>query len=151
MASVKRVIYPPMWLAFGIVAQFVCNEYFPGARFTSTAGQIAGSLILLAGLAMLVIAGGLFKQADTDLIPFKDVRALVTSGVYRFTRNPMYLGMALVLLGCAVVVGAATAFLMPVIFVVIIQFRFILPEEQMLADLFPEEFPAYCQRVRRWI
>ena len=89
---------------------------------------------------MLVVAGGLFKQADTDLIPFKDVRALVTSGVYRFTRNPMYLGMALVLLGCAVVVGAATAFLVPVVFVVIIQFRFILPEEQMLIALFPEEF-----------
>jgi protein-S-isoprenylcysteine O-methyltransferase Ste14 len=93
----------------------------------------------------------LFKQADTDLIPFKDVRALVTSGVYRFTRNPMYLGMALVLLGCAVVVGAATAFLVPVVFAVIIQFRFILPEEQMLIALFPEEFPAYCRRVRRWI
>lgn len=151
MASVKRVIYPPMWLAFGIVTQFVCNEYLPGARFTSTAGQVAGSVILLAGLAMLVVAGGLFKQADTDLIPFKDVRALVTSGVYRFTRNPMYLGMALVLLGCAVVVGAATAFLVPVVFAMIIQFRFILPEEQMLIALFPEEFPAYCRRVRRWI
>jgi len=151
MASVKRVIYPPMWLAFGIVAQFVCNEYFPGVRFTSTAGQVAGSVILVAGLAMLVVAGGLFKQADTDLIPFKDVRALVTTGVYRFTRNPMYLGMAMVLLGCAVVVGAATAFVVPVIFVVIIHFRFIIPEEEMLRGLFPDEFPAYCQRVRRWV
>ena len=126
MAAVKRIIYPPMWLALGIVVQFVCNEYFPGARFTSQGGQIAGSLVLLAGLAMLVVAGGLFKQADTDLIPFKDVRALVTTGVYRYTRNPMYLGMALVLLGCAIVVGVATAFLIPVIFVVIIQYRFIL-------------------------
>ena len=151
MAAVKRIIYPPMWLALGIVVQFVCNEYFPGARFTSQGGQIAGSLVLLAGLAMLVVAGGLFKQADTDLIPFKDVRALVTTGVYRYTRNPMYLGMALVLLGCAIVVGVATAFLIPVIFVVIIQYRFILPEEQMLRELFPEEFPAYCQQVRRWI
>ena len=79
------------------------------------------------------------------------MRALVTTGVYRYTRNPMYLGMALVLLGCAIVVGVATAFLIPVIFVVIIQYRFILPEEQMLRDLFPEEFPAYCQQVRRWI
>ena len=151
MARFKRVIYPPMWLAIGIIVQFVCNEYFPGARFTSLTGQLAGSAILIAGLAMLVVAGGLFKQADTDLIPFRDVRALVTTGVYRFTRNPMYLGMALVLLGCAVVVGAATALLVPVVFVVIIQYRFILPEEQMLRELFPEDFPVYCQRVRRWI
>ncbi|TDG12463.1 isoprenylcysteine carboxylmethyltransferase family protein [Seongchinamella unica] len=151
MAAVKRIIYPPMWLALGIIAQFICNEYFPGSRFTSTGGQAVGSLVLLLGLALLVLAGGLFKQADTDLIPFREVRALVTSGVYRYTRNPMYLGMALVLLGCAIVLGVATAFAVPVIFVIIIQIRFILPEEQLLRALFPEEFPAYCQRVRRWI
>jgi protein-S-isoprenylcysteine O-methyltransferase Ste14 len=120
-------------------------------RFTSLAGQLGGSIILLVGLAMLVVAGGLFKQADTDLIPFRDVRALVTTGVYRFTRNPMYLGMALVLLGCAVVVGAVTALMVPVVFVAIIQYRFILPEEQMLRELFPEGFPTYCRQVRRWI
>ena len=151
MARVKRVIYPPMWLAIGVIVQFACNEYFPGARFTSTAWQMVGGLILVIGMAMLVIAGGLFKQADTDLIPFQDVRALVTGGVYRFTRNPMYLGMALVLLGCAVTVGAATALLVPPIFMAIIHYRYILPEEAMLLAIFPEEFPAYCKQVRRWL
>ena len=151
MAAVKRIIYPPMWLALGIIAQFICNEYFPGSRFTSAGGQATGSVVLLVGLAMLVFAGGLFKQADTDLIPFREVRALVTTGVYRYTRNPMYLGMALVLLGCAIVLGVATAFVVPVVFVVIIQYRFILPEEQLLRELFPEDFPRYCQQVRRWI
>jgi protein-S-isoprenylcysteine O-methyltransferase Ste14 len=105
----------------------------------------------VAGLVLLVIAGGLFKQADTDLIPFKNVSALVTSGVYRFSRNPMYLGMALVLLGCAVTVGAATALLVPPIFMLIIQFRYIKQEQVMLCELFPEDFPAYCQRVRPWL
>jgi protein-S-isoprenylcysteine O-methyltransferase Ste14 len=151
MAKVKRIIYPPMWLAFGIILQFVLNEYFPGLRFTTVAGQVIGGVILVIGLALLVTAGGLFKQADTDLIPFKDVSALVTTGVYRFTRNPMYLGMALVLLACAVTVGAATAFIVPPVFMAIIHFRFILPEEDMLRELFPDEFPAYCQKVRRWI
>lgn len=151
MAKVKRYIYPPMWLAFGIVAQFVCNEYFPGSRFTSTGYQIGGSVILVVGLALLVFAGGLFKQADTDLVPFKNVSALVTTGIYAYTRNPMYLGMALILLGCAVIVGAATAFIMPALFVPIIQYRFILPEEAMLRELFPDTFPDYCNQVRRWI
>lgn len=151
MAKVKRIIYPPMWLAIGIIVQFVCNEYFPGVRFTTVAGQVVGGVILVLGLVLLVVAGGLFKQADTDMIPFKEVSALVTTGVYRYTRNPMYLGMALVLLACAVTVGAATAFVVPPIFMVIIHFRYILPEEQLLRELFPEEFPAYCQRVRRWI
>lgn len=151
MASVKRIIYPPAWLAIGVIVQFVCNEYFPIVSFASVAGQMIGGVILVVGLALLVVAGGLFKQAETGLIPFKNVSALVTSGVYRYTRNPMYLGMALVLLGCAVTVGAASAYLVPPIFMAIIHVRFILPEEQMLRDLFPEEFPAYCNRVRRWI
>lgn len=151
MDKVKRVIYPPMWLAFGIVAIFVYNEFFPGLRFTSVAGQLVGGVILVVGLALLVIAGGLFKQADTDMIPFRKVSALVTTGVYRFTRNPMYLGMALVLLGCAVTVGAATALIVPPVFMAIIEFRYIRPEEQLLRELFPEEFPGYCARVRRWI
>lgn len=151
MAKVKRVIYPPMWLAIGVIVQFVCNEYGPGVRFTTVGGQVIGGIILVLGLLMLVTAGGLFKKADTDLIPFKNVSALVTTGVYRYTRNPMYLGMALVLLACAVTVGSATPFIVVPVFMLIIQFRYILPEEAMLRELFPEEFPAYCDKVRRWI
>ena len=85
------------------------------------------------------------------MIPFREVRALVTGGVYRISRNPMYLGMALVLLGCAVTVGVVSALLVPPLFMIIIHHRYILPEEAILLELFPEEFPAYCQRVRRWI
>ncbi len=147
----KRIIYPPMWLAIGVIVIFACNELFPGPRFTGLTSQLAGGALILAGLALLVIAGGLFKQAGTDLIPFRNVSALVTTGVYRYSRNPMYLGMALVLLGTAVTVGASTALAVPLVFCVIIEFRYIRPEEEMLLQLFPEEFPDYCRRVRRWL
>ena len=100
---------------------------------------------------MLVIAGGLFQRAGTNLIPFREVTALVTTGVYRYSRNPMYLGMASVLLGLAITVGATTALLVPPVFMAIIEFRYIRPEEEMLRGVFPEEFPAYCQQVRRWL
>lgn len=148
---VKRVIYPPIWLVFGIVAVFVCNEFFAGARFTGTASQLVGGVIILVALVLLINAGGLFTRAGTDLVPFKNVTTLVTNGVYQYSRNPMYLGMALVLLGTAITVGAATALLVPVLFMVIIQNRFIEPEEAMLNALFPETFPAYCEQVRRWL
>ena len=59
--------------------------------------------------------------------------------------------MALVLIGCAVTVGASSALIVPPVFMVIIDVRFIRPEEGMLREIFPEEFPAYCQRVRRWL
>lgn len=148
---VKRVIYPPVWLLFSLIAIFSLNELYPLVRFTSLAGQLAGGLLILIGLVLLVSANGLFVRAGTDVIPFREVSTLVTTGVYRFSRNPMYLGMLTVLLGCAVTVGAASALLVPVIFAVIIEYRFIRPEEQMLLALFPEDYPAYRGRVRRWL
>lgn len=148
---VKRIIYPPIWLVLGIVLVFACNEFFPGPRFTSTASQLLGGAVLVAGLALLVLAGGLFKRAGTDLIPFGNVSALVTTGVYRYSRNPMYLGMAAILLGCAITVGATTALLVPPLFMLVIQWRYIRAEETLLQGLFPQEFAAYCSRVRRWL
>jgi protein-S-isoprenylcysteine O-methyltransferase Ste14 len=148
---VKRIIYPPIWLVFGLVAIFGCNEYFPGARFTSLTWQGIGGVLILIGLVLLVVANGLFTRAETGVIPFRNVSALVTDGVYRYTRNPMYLGMLAVLLGCALTVGATAALLVPPIFAVIIEFRFIRPEEAMLRGVFPQDYPAYCERVRRWL
>lgn len=148
---VKRVIYPPIWLAFGLIAVFAVNEFFAGPRFTSSAGQVAGGVLILIGLVLLIYAGGLFRRAGTDLIPFRNVSALVTDGIYRYTRNPMYLGMLAVLLGCVITVGSTLALCVPAAFVIIIEVRFIRPEEAMLRELFPEEYSAYCEQVRRWI
>jgi len=148
---VKRIIYPPIWLLFGLIAIFASNEFYPGPRFTHLAGQLFGGLLILIGLWLLVSANGLFTRAGTGVIPFRNVSALVISGIYRYTRNPMYLGMVAVLLGCAITVGASTALIFPPLFAIIIQRRFIQPEEAMLREKFPEEFPAYCERVRRWL
>jgi protein-S-isoprenylcysteine O-methyltransferase Ste14 len=148
---VRRAIYPPIWLLFGLVMTFVLDEFYPGVRFTSLEGQIGGGLLIVIGLLLLVSANGQFTRAGTDVIPFRDVTTLVTTGVYRYSRNPMYLGMAAVLLGCAITVGAATALLVTPLFMAIIELRFIRAEEAMLRGLFPEEYPAYCRRVRRWL
>lgn len=148
---VKRIIYPPIWLLLGLILIFVCNEYFPGPRFTSLAGQLSGGVLIIIGLLLLVSANGLFFRAGTDAIPFRNVTTLVTEGIYRYTRNPMYVGMAAVLLGCAITVGATTTLPIPVLFAVIVEWRFIRPEEAMLRELFPEHYPAYCEQVRRWI
>ncbi len=149
--KVRRRIYPPVWLLIGIIAIFCLNELYPGYRFTSFACQVAGAVVIVIGLALLVIANGLFTQAGTNVIPFREATALVTTGIYRLTRNPMYLGMLAVLLGCALTVGAATALAVPVIFAVIIQSRFILAEEAMLRETFGAQYEAYCARVRRWL
>jgi len=150
-APVRRLIYPPVWLVFGLVAVFTLNETLPGPRFGSLFWQIVGGTIILAGLALLVLANGLFTRADTGVIPFRGVRQLVTGGVYRLSRNPMYLGMASVLLGCAVTVGSSTALVVAPLFAAVIECRFIRAEEAMLRALFPGQYADYCSRVRRWL
>ncbi len=147
----RRIIYPPVWLVICLIVIFVVDQYFPLQRFTGGLPQALGSLAIVAGLLLLVLAGGLFKKADTELIPFREVRALVTDGVYRFTRNPMYLGMALILLGTGCTTGTVAGLLVVPVFMVIIELRFIRPEEAMLRGLFGAEFEAYCARVRRWL
>ncbi len=149
--SEHRVIYPPVWMVFGVVAIFAADAFLPGPRFAGAAAQFFGSALLVAGLALLVLAGGLFSRADTGMVPFRDTRVLVTHGLYRYSRNPMYLALALVLLGVAVTVGSSLALLVPVAFLVIMQRRFVRAEERQLEALFGEEYRAYCRRVRRWL
>ena len=151
MNKPRRIIFPPIWLVISLVVIFSCNEFFPVARFTNTFGYYLGGFSILLGLMLLVHAGGMFKVAETDLIPFQNVTTLVTKGVYRVTRNPMYLGMTLVLLGTAITVGALSALFVPPVFMAIIEWRFIRPEEAMLRELFGEEFETYCSQVRRWL
>ena len=149
--TVKRIIYPPMWLVFGVVGIFALNEFAPVLRYTGPASQISGGAIMVAGLALLVVSGGLFTRAGTGMVPFRDVKVLVTSGVYTRTRNPMYLAMVLILLGVAITVGALSALLVPPLFMAIIDWRYVRPEEALLRSVFGDEYRAYCARVRRWL
>lgn len=148
---VRRIIYPPIWLVISLVTIFFLNEYYPGLRFTSLAWQIVGGGVILIGLVLLVVSNGLFVRAKTGVIPFRGVSALVTSGIYRYTRNPMYLGMAAVLLGCSLTVGAVYTLPIAPLFMIIIEMRFIRPEEDMLRGIFGQEYTDYCARVRRWL
>jgi protein-S-isoprenylcysteine O-methyltransferase Ste14 len=147
----RRIIYPPIWLVIGLVVIFICNQYMPLARFTGSFGWALGGFTLVVGLLLLVHAGTMFKVAETDLVPFQNVTKLVTGGVYRVTRNPMYIGMTLVLLGTAITVGAVSALFVPPLFMLIIEVRFIRPEEFMLRELFGREYESYCRNVRRWL
>ena len=113
---------------------------------------------LLGGLSLaggLVALGGLwaFQRAHTTFNPLHPERAsaLVQGGVYRFTRNPMYLGMALVLLGWAVWLGNAAALAGPPLAVWLLTALQIQPEERILRQRFGAHYERYAARVRRWL
>ena len=109
-------------------------------------------LIALAGLALGLVAVGHFLRARTTVDPLDPGKAsaLVASGLYRFTRNPMYLGMATLLLAWAVWLSNLAALAGLALFVAYMNRFQIEPEERALRARFGEEFDAYCRRVRRW-
>ena len=122
--------------------------------------DVPNTLCVGAALALLVVGLGFdlaglasFLHAKTTINPLRPAAtsALVVSGVYRITRNPMYVGMLLVLLGWATYLGNGAAYLLAPLFVFYIGRFQIVPEERMLADKFGADFAAYCARVRRWL
>lgn len=113
----------------------------------------AAGLLAFAGMATSGWGIAVFRRARTTVNPHKPAKAtsLVTSGPYRVTRNPMYLGLLLVLVAWAVFLASLPAALGPVAFVLYIRRFQIAPEERVLQGLFGDEYLAYKARVRRWI
>jgi len=144
-------IYPPVWLLLCLGAMILLHYQAPVLRWLSEPWRYLGGILLLTGFVLTGHAAFAFKKAATDLIPFKQVTTLVTDGFYRFTRNPMYLGMLLELAGVWVILGTLSPVLVLGFFVWIIQRQYILPEEAMLEGLFGDEYQGFKQRVRRWL
>lgn len=107
----------------------------------------------LAGLGCAIGGVVSFRRARTTISPLKPETAteLVSSGIYAVTRNPMYLGMLLVLVGWALYLLSTAALIGPVAFWLYIDRFQIVPEEKALAKLFGAEFSAYLRKVRRWL
>jgi protein-S-isoprenylcysteine O-methyltransferase Ste14 len=128
-------------------------NWLPGPQLP-TAVRLWGALAL-AGLGVFIALAGVihFARAKTTVNPLRPERAsaLVTGGVFRFSRNPMYLGMALVLLGWAVALSSAASLLALAAAVWYLDRFQIQPEERVLRAHFGEAFEAYCRRTRRWV
>ena len=116
--------------------------------------RIAGALALVVlGIAVALSGAIAFRRSKTTTNPLKPTAAssLVVGGVYRHTRNPMYLGVAIVLVGWAVYLAAPTPLLGPPIFILFITRFQIIPEELALTEIFGQQFIAYKNAVRRWL
>lgn len=111
--------------------------------------------VVLAAIGVAVALSGVlaFRRAQTTVNPLKPETsaALVSTGVYSFTRNPMYLGMVLGLFAWAVYLSSVWSLLGPVVFALYITRFQIIPEERVLDRLFGASFAAYKRRVRRWL
>ena len=125
----------------------------PDFGFTLPARRVGALTLALAGVGIALLGVISFRRARTTVNPLHPEAAstLVVSGVYRLTRNPMYLGLLLVLLGWALFLANALAFVFPAVYVPLMNRLQILPEEKALAEKFGTGFTAYSSQVRRWL
>jgi protein-S-isoprenylcysteine O-methyltransferase Ste14 len=142
---------PPLIYLAGLIAGFALEALLPGADLPALVEWVLGALLVLAGLGLLAWFNRLFGRSGTAVEPWKPTTAIVTTGVYRFTRNPAYLGMALTYIGIAVM-SSALWVLVPLPFVLAVIDRGVIArEERYLERKFGEEYLSYKRRVRRWI
>ena len=147
----KLKIPPPYWLLLTTGLMWLISRYTPQAEILHNLRWLA-LLPLVTAIGLIAAAASAFRQASTTIHPQhpEQTRVVVDSGVFGFSRNPIYLGMALILVAWALWLAAPFAWLGVLLFVVVITRWQIVPEEEILLNKFGEPYRLYCQKVRRW-
>ena len=148
-----NVRFPPplVYVAFillGVGLQYAVALTVPGPRYVAVA---AGVAFLLAALWLIFNAVNLFKRTGQDPAPWKPSPELVLSGPYRFTRNPMYLGLTCTQIGLGLLLNNLWVALLSALSLLVVHFIAVVPEERYLTERFGESYKGYMIKVRRYL
>lgn len=147
----ERGPLPPVILLTFILLEILLHYQFPVASVIAAPWKWSGIGLIALGILIIASPALSFRRSDTTIIPFQESSSLVVSGMFRVTRNPMYLGMVTILTGVAVLTGSLSPFVMPILFVPVLNRRVIRHEEVMLEQAFGDEYRDYMKQVRRWL
>ncbi|MGB8814483.1 MAG: isoprenylcysteine carboxylmethyltransferase family protein [Paracoccaceae bacterium] len=146
----KLLDWPPIWLVGFLVLVFALDRMVPFG-IMGPGGRWIGAGLVVGGIVLMLLAVGQMSRARTTVIPRRQPDALVTTGIFQWSRNPIYLGDAMVLAGAILWWDVPLAAPLLVVFMGVIERRFILGEEARLRAGFGPAFEAWAARVRRWI
>ena len=147
----KKRIPPPLITMFCISIIFLSKSIFPSFVFPYKLEL--GVVVSILGLLLLIVSVKSFIDNNTTINPLnlKKSTYLVTNGLFRFSRNPMYLGMLLFLLGTSIILNIIGGLIISILFIFYMNFFQIMPEEIALENLFGKDYRNYRKKVRRWI
>jgi protein-S-isoprenylcysteine O-methyltransferase Ste14 len=146
----KRIM-PPTFFLGAIILAAILHFLLPGRRIFFFPWRWLGLFPLIVGIILNLLADQLFKNHNTAVKPFEEPKAMIIDGVFGISRNPMYLGMILIMLGIAVILGSVAPFAVAFILAVLFDRVFIAAEERILEDTFGDRFRQYRQQVRKWL
>jgi len=147
----KTKIVPDTWFFILLVLSFLSHYLVPLAGGVPHPYHLTGIALVVLGFALTLAANWMMIKNRTTNMPGGTPEMLMTKGPFKISRNPVYLGMTIILLGVEILLGSLSALIIPVIFVIIIDRLFIKPEEEVLANRFGERYLEYKKSVRRWI
>jgi protein-S-isoprenylcysteine O-methyltransferase Ste14 len=144
-------ILPPVLVAIIVIVMCLARVILPGPVIIPQPLNLSGLVLLVAGVAVAVIGARHFDKVGTNIKTFNDPTFLVTNGLFRWSRNPMYLGLSVFLTGLAIWLGTLISFLGPLAFIVIADRWYVPFEEAAMQRRFGERYEAYRRTTRRWI
>lgn len=153
MAKILRWIdIPPVWLVvFILLARQIGVAEPMWLTFGGAWSDLVSGLLIGGGVVLMALAITEMRRQKTTVIPHLQASRLVTSGIFRRSRNPIYLADLLILAGFVLRYDAVVALPLLPIFVWVIERRFVIPEENRLRIQFRADFARYCHKTRRWI
>ena len=147
-------IPPPIVALIGILLIFLSKDYILILYLHPHLQNTLSFIFLIIGFVIIFSATKEFKKSDTTVNPMKPETStsLVTSGIFKYTRNPMYLGLTSILLASCFYFSSLLGIIVYVpLFILYITVFQIIPEEETMKGLFNDEYLDYCSKVRRWI
>ena len=149
---IESVVYrPPRVVMILLGAAIGANYIAPGPVLIPQPYSYIGYPLFALGIAVMLWSWGLFKKAKTPLPPNEKPSTFIVAGPYRFSRNPMYLGMMAIITGAAVVMATIPGFIAAAIFFTVINYWIIPLEEKSMETTFGMQYLKYKDRVRRWL
>jgi protein-S-isoprenylcysteine O-methyltransferase Ste14 len=147
----KPRLSPDSYLVILIALSLALHFYYPVTGVIYFPATMVGIIVSVTGLVVSTVANVSLLKHRTSTKPFEKPSELIETEIFRYSRNPVYVGMLLVLTGIDVYLGSATALAVPLVFFLILNTAIIPSEERKLQEVFGERYSAYKRSVRRWI
>jgi protein-S-isoprenylcysteine O-methyltransferase Ste14 len=142
---------PPTWLVLALSSMAALHTWLPVATWIERPWSSLGFVVIAVAVLLLGACIWRFYRAKTGIRPFSPAHALVLDGAFRFTRNPMYVGLIGVCVGAAIRLGTVSPLGVVPLFFLVLDRHFVRREEIFLRGRFGAAFDEYCGRVRRWL
>lgn len=142
---------PPLVFLSGLVCGGILTWFFEYPLLPDGLAVLLGNLLFLSGIGVIAVAFIQMRTAKTNIQPWKPTTAIIETGLYGYSRNPIYLALILVYLGLSLLVNSVWFLPFLPIIILVIHFGVILPEERYLDEKFGQDYRTYKKRIRRWI